>query len=136
MERPDIGPANIWSGWMANEFTGTVLIMDGKSDLQGDVFTPDSIVKIKDDIPVSYGFDSSLENRVGRALLYREGNEVKYRIAFYPERVPDFIAKLYKPCVGGFLSKKQGDKILEFTISFIGLASENADPRIKKLGEE
>ena len=119
-----------------NTYTGTVLIMDGHPDLSGDIFPPDAKVEIKESIAVSMNFGRTVGDYVGEAKLHQEGNEIKYEIKLLPERIPDEMARLLTPCVGGSIKKRQGKNIVDFTIRQIGLAKDNADHRIKKLGEE
>lgn len=116
---------------MGHVFTGVVLNMDGEPDLTGDVITNETEVHILEEkVPVTLNFNES--ETVGQARIFRDGNQLKYEI----EVDEKFSKELYKqlvPCIGGSTKRRVGKKIMEATVRSIGLASGNADPRIKKL---
>jgi hypothetical protein len=119
-----------------SKYTGTVLIMDGQPDSTGDAFPPDAQVEIKESVAVTRDFGDTVSDYLGEAKLRREGNEIKYDIELLDELIPDAMARLLRPCVGGSIRKRQDKNIVDFTIRQIGLALDNADTRIKRLGEE
>lgn len=119
-----------------SEYTGTVLIMDGIEDVTGDIFAPDSIVNIKDGIPVTLEFDNEPDSYLGEAILMKNNEKIDYKIKLINDRISDQMARLLTPCIGGSVKKRDGKTIKEFSITSIALSIGNADLRIKKLGEE
>lgn len=122
------------------EYTGTVLILDEKPDLNGDSFSKDSIINIADRIPVTLQFENTPEGYLGEVILIKNDDKIDYKIQLIDEKISDQMAKTLTPCIGGsiksFIKTKKGRAINKFTIKSIGLSVGNADTRIKKLGEE
>lgn len=121
------------------KFTCVVLNLDGKPDAAGDVFGPDLELQIAENVKVTHdfknrGFD---EEFLGNATLTREAGLVKAEIDINVEKIPVEILKTLTPAIGGVVLERDGNTIKKCKINQIGLSiSGNADPRIKKLGEQ
>lgn len=118
-------------------FTGIVLKMDGKPDASGDIFQSDSVLIIPPrPIPVTLNFGSTPESIVGEAKVLKTDEGLKYELTILENRLTHVMAKTLKPCLGGAILSVAGKVITKAKVSSIGLALENADDRIKRLGED
>jgi hypothetical protein len=117
------------------KFKGTLLNIDGHADSSGDIFTRTSKIEFPKEVKVTHEFSN--EKILGTGKISRQGKRLTYEIDIYPELLPPEVVKQLTPAIGGSIKQRDGHKITKATINQIGLSiSGNADPRIKKLGEQ
>ena len=114
-----------------------VLILDGVKDQSGEAFSSKAYVEYPQSIVISKDFSNNSVDILGKASLYRQGNEFFIEdIVWYDDTNKYLIEKhawLY-PCVGGKKIEKKEGKITHFTIDKIGLTlTPNTDERIKSV---
>jgi hypothetical protein len=119
-------------------FTGVLLNMDGQPDSSGEIFYPSAVVELPEkEVLVTIGFSRDLPDVVGTAKITKnEEGYLKYDMTITREEIPASVWKQLKPCLGGRILERVDSVIGKFTADSIGLAGQNADPRIKALGEE
>ena len=121
------------------KFTCVVLNMDGQPDAAGDVFDASSQIEIAKDVKVTNdfqnrGFDEAF---LGTAKLTVEEKCIKAEIDIKVDNIPEEVLKGLTPAIGGSVLERDGNTVKKCKINQIGLSiSGNADPRIKKLGEQ
>ena len=116
-------------------FEGVILNIDGQPDSSGDVFAEGCVLEIADKpVPIFRDFDHA--EIVGEARLIRDGSQVKYKIDIWEAAMPEQLARMLTPCIGGSILEKEENLIKKAKLTMVGLATINADSRIKKLGEE
>lgn len=106
----------------------TVLICDGKPDLQGDSFDIKNI-EFLDCVPIHENFDP--RKPIGTAKLKLDGNILKANLSLSTKWFQK--SQLLVPAIQGRAGRTNNNIIEKFSIDGISMVDKNADERIKPL---
>ena len=116
-----------------------VMMRGGGFDKQGDRISDDCVISFNGTVCLVHDFKKNLAEAIGTAHLKVVGDTVLADLYIIDNGIP---YSLLTPAVGGKILKsisdiKIGRKIItEMVIDVVSLnISENADPRIKRIGE-
>lgn len=112
----------------------TVLIADGQPDSQGDIILK-SGVTFGDMVSVRRDFKND-KLPSGSARLFWEGDILKAEIDLQDVDL-DAVKAQMTPAIGGRILEREGSTITQSVIDTIAVQpSANADPRVKKIGDQ
>ena len=116
-------------------FSGTLAILDGHVDNQGECFSSGCNVDFAEKVKVTHEFKEGSENCLGDALLYRDEDKIKYTITINNDKLSLECLKELTPAIAGKILKKEGCMLNHISIESVGLTLNPSDTRLKKLGE-
>jgi len=122
---------------MSNKWTfvGIFAHLDGTFDLTGDSFAPNCEVKIAKNISIMHEFQGDLKHRLGNAQVFKEKDQLKYKLDISGRQLPKELLNQLTPCLGGNILKRDGNIVKSIEITCVGLCLNPADKRLKPLME-
>lgn len=119
------------------EINVPALIMDGTPDGVGDVFSPDTVVVVNNDLLITTSVDYyKKESVIGRGKLEKNGDTFYVKATIPTHKLSPELASLLVPSVFGIMDKREGKNVIKCTIQGVALTGgPNADKRIRPIGE-